>query len=81
MIDHAGGRAYEINLGQDLGRAFWVSQHFDVRKLPFVLANIFGGKSFMNLTVAFPKNDFDLSLIRDIAAKKFIGQKNHAIDV
>ena len=81
FVDHAGRRSHVIGFGQHVGRAFRMGKNHDAGETLPVGAKVFGRELLVNFAMAFPEYDFFFGLTGDVAAEKFIRQKNDAIGV
>src|SRR6516165_11654775 len=78
IVGHRRGRAGKVAFGDDLGRAFRMSEDGDAGMALAQAPDVLGGKALVHLAMTHPGNDLDLRLRRDVASQILIRQHDHA---
>ena len=76
---HGGGRAGEVGLGHDLGRALGMRQHDHARMLLAQLADLGRREALVHLAVPGPGDDLDPGLGGDVLRQVLVGQHDDAV--
>ena len=78
-IRHAAGRAGEIRLGENVGRALRVGEDDDAGVSLAHFADILGGEALMHFARARPCNDLDVGHRRDVLRKILVGNEDDGV--